>query len=122
MNVVICGSRIIRRYVVVETALDKFFAEHPELEMTELISGAARGVDTLAENWAIQRGIPVQRYPALWGKFGIGAGFRRNLEMLGICDVMIAILPVDLETNGTKHMITNAKKLNKKYFVLRVIP
>jgi len=122
MKICVCGSRVIKRYSVVEQALTKFFAEHPELEMTELISGAARGVDTLAENWAIQRGIPVQRFPADWDKWGMSAGFRRNVEMVNIADVIIAIMPEGMDSKGTSHTIRYSKECAKPCFILRVIP
>lgn len=47
-------------------------------QITTVISGKARGVDTLGERWAAANKISVERFPADWS-LGRGAGFRRNL-------------------------------------------
>lgn len=43
-----------------------------------LITGAARGADTLAEKIFRQTDLPYIGIPAQWGKFGKGAGYERN--------------------------------------------
>lgn len=122
MKICICGSRIIKRYAPIEKALNEFFAEHSDLKMTELISGAAKGVDTLAENFALRNGIPIQRYYADWQKFGIGAGFKRNSQMVDISDAVIAIFPLGLRTNGTMDTVRKGRVKGILVFILEVIP
>lgn len=47
-----------------------------------VISGCARGADTLALDWAQFRECPTAEYPADWDQYGKVAGFLRNQEML----------------------------------------
>lgn len=49
--------------------------------ITRLVHGAARGADSLAGEWAEERGVPVDVYPADWETYGKGAGFIRNQLM-----------------------------------------
>lgn len=50
--------------------------------ITEVISGTARGADTIGEHWAQARGIAVRRFPAQWDRYGKRAGPLRNQQML----------------------------------------
>lgn len=47
-----------------------------------LMSGGARGADTLALCWASDRELNAIRVPARWGKMGRSAGMERNARML----------------------------------------
>lgn len=75
-----------------------------------IISGAARGVDTLAYNWAETYGVPIEEYPADWEKYGKGAGHIRNQQMLdeGKPDKVLAIQG----GKGTADMVRRARKAN----------
>lgn len=72
-------------------------------EEVVVIHGAARGVDTLANNIAIRCGIEVRRYPADWNQYGKSAGFIRNQHMLdhGKPDLVLAAPG----GRGTAHMV-----------------
>lgn len=58
---IIAGSRSITDYATVKTIMDTL-VDLSELEVGEVVSGGARGVDTLGEVWAKERGIPVSRH------------------------------------------------------------
>ena len=75
MKVLICGGRDYSNYQDLKSVLDKFF-------ITEIISGGARGADSLAIQYAKARRIPYREYPANWKKHGRKAGVLRNQEML----------------------------------------
>lgn len=77
--------------------------------------GAARGVDTLGELWAIRHGIPVHKFPADWGRFGQAAGLYRNSEMASYADA--AIILWDGESRGTLDMIDRMRRRGKPYEV-----
>ena len=79
-------------------------------EITEVVSGKARGVDTLGEWWAKsgEKDIPIQSFPADWKKFKKAAGYIRNAEMAKYADALIAIW--DGESRGTFNMIEEAMK------------
>lgn len=64
-------------------ALDDLLACGPRHQLT-VLSGGATGADTLAMEWAIDRGVFFIAHPADWKRHGRGAGFIRNQAMLDI--------------------------------------
>lgn len=110
MKVLICGSRSITNPAVISQAVAR-----SGMIPTQIISGGARGVDTLARLYARLNGIAFTEYPADWETHGKQAGFLRNIEMVDTADAVIAIW--DGESRGTKHSIDYAKKQEKEVFV-----
>lgn len=110
MKTIIAGSRGIDSVMDVLAAMaDSGF------EITEVVSGGAKGVDLLGELLAASSGIPVRRFPAEWDRHGKSAGPIRNIQMAEYADALIAIW--DGKSRGTKHMIDQAKRRNLKVFV-----
>jgi hypothetical protein len=104
MELVIFGSRGISDYTLVKDLVDKFVQEMNPAEDLEIVSGMARGVDTLAVRYAEERNIRLNRFPADWKKFGRKAGPLRNIEMSEYADYGLAIW--DGVSRGTAHMIS----------------
>ena len=77
MKVIVAGSRGIEVISLVDAAI-----RQSGFEVTEVVSGTARGVDRLGEEWAMSRGIPIARFPADWARHGRRAGIVRNLQMI----------------------------------------
>lgn len=98
MRTIIAGSRDIKDYALVVDAINKA-PWKPSL----IISGGAKGVDTLGEQWAEANDIPVEKYHANWKQFGRAAGPIRNRDMAEKADALIAIW--DGKSKGTKSMI-----------------
>jgi hypothetical protein len=73
----------------------------------EVVSGMARGVDMGAFHWAKDKGLPVVEAPALWDKYGKGAGLIRNQWMAWYATHLIAIW--DGKSRGTQQMIRVAQ-------------
>ena len=75
-----------------------------------VIEGAARGADELAHRWAASRGVPNDRYPAEWNKYGRAAGPVRNKRMLdeGSPDLVVAF--PEAGGRGTQNMMRQALK------------
>jgi|SRR5579885_757659 len=88
-RVLVCGGRDYGDRAVLFTALDRLHAEH---RFTVLIAGGARGADTLAAEWARERGIPTEIYMADWKRQRRAAGPIRNERMLreGKPDLVVA--------------------------------
>ena len=83
-----------------------------------IVSGGARGVDTLAERYAKENEISYTAFVAEWSKYGKGAGPIRNQKIIENCDVVIAFL---VETSkGTKNSVELAKKLNKPILIINL--
>lgn len=74
----------------------------------EVVSGTARGADTMGELWAVERDLTVHTFPANWDKFGKSAGYRRNEEMAVFADA--AVVFWDGASRGSEHMINLARK------------
>jgi len=103
VRTIIAGSRSITDFHQVRVAI-----EFSGIKITEVISGCARGVDTLGEQWAITADVPIKRFPADWGKLGKSAGYLRNQQMADYADALIAVH--DGVSRGTADMIRRAKK------------
>lgn len=121
MKTIICGSRELCGFLREEDP--ELWDQHAQIfmnvletcpfleDITEVVSGKARGVDTLGEIWASMYNIPVKPFPADWGTYHKAAGPIRNQEMLNYClttDSVIAILRYN--SLGTKDMIERSEK------------
>lgn len=118
MKVIIAGSREITDYATVERAI-----RESGFQITEVVSGTARGVDRLGERWARENGIVVAPFPAQWkvgGKQNLGAGLLRNALMAEYADALIAIH--DGVSRGTANMIYIAKSKGLHVHVLVWVP
>jgi hypothetical protein len=68
-----------------------------------VLSGTARGADTMGADWANCNYLPVEEYPADWDAHGKAAGYVRNALMASKADTLIAFW--DGVSKGTEHMI-----------------
>ncbi len=103
MKTIIAGSRDITDYSVVEDAI-----KESGFEITQVISGMAKGVDSLGELWAHYNNIGCHLCPANWNKYGKSAGPIRNVEMLELADALIVI--INNNSRGSTHMLNIALK------------
>lgn len=122
MKVIIAGSRGIgitdtgkqsRDFSIIKEVVEK-----SKFEITELVSGGARGVDTLGEYYANANDIPIKQFLPDWEKKKAAAGMIRNAEMAKYADALIAIW--DGESRGTKNMIEVAERKGLKVFVWKI--
>ena len=116
MKLIIAGSREITDY---QTFLEciKLCGITPN-DITEVVCGMARGVDTLGKQWALTNNLPVKEFPADWNKDGKAAGFLRNLDMARYADALLAIW--DGKSRGTAHMIKSAQSHQLKTWVCEI--
>src|SRR5688572_23745979 len=68
-----------------------------------IISGGARGVDTIAEVAAESLGLKTMIFPAEWQRYGKSAGHRRNALMVAAADKVVCFW--DGRSRGTKGSI-----------------
>lgn len=80
MRVLVFGGRDFSDYTSLCTHLDAARALNPSIAM--IIHGGARGADSLAGRWAIERGLHVAEVRAMWNFYGNSAGSLRNEAML----------------------------------------
>ena len=115
MRVIIAGSRDITEYTdVYEAILESRWKD----DITEVISGGARGVDKLGERFAREHNLPVTHFLANWNKHGKAAGYIRNQEMAMNADALIAVW--DMKSKGTANMIEVAQAMDIPTFIWRV--
>lgn len=104
MKVIIAGSRELRDYQTVKDAV-----ENSDFDVEEVVSGGARGIDSLGETWAEYHDIPVESFEITdeeWQEKGKKAGPLRNGEMAEYADALIAIW--DGQSRGTRSMLEKA--------------
>lgn len=114
MRVIIAGGRAFDDYDLLCSKCDTVLSEQSDIE---IVSGTARGADTLGERYANERGYRIKQFPADWNKYGKRAGYLRNEQMALYADALIAFW--DGESKGTKHMIELAKKHGLKVKVIQ---
>ena len=113
MRTIIAGTRTITDYQLVKDAV-----KESGFEISVVICGMAKGVDSLGLQYAEENDLPVEKYPANWEKFGKSAGYKRNVEMADVADALIA---VTTGSPGTRHMIDIARAKGFKVFVKEVV-
>lgn len=102
MITAIIGSRNI-------TAFD--FSKVISPETTEIVSGGARGVDTLASDYACSHNIKLTVFLPNYNKFGKPAPIIRNKQIIDYCDNVIAVW--NGVSRGTQFTLNYAKKQSK---------
>lgn len=115
-KVIVAGGRKFNDYNLLKSKLDAILAEKRKTHQIYIISGMAKGADTLGEQYANENGFTVLGFPAEWNLYGKRAGILRNEEMAKVGDALIAFW--DGESPGTKHMIETARD---KRLLVRVI-
>ena len=103
MKILVCGGRDFNDYNAVKHVLD-------DLKPGCIVSGMARGADTLAARWARNNNVRLLEYPADWKRYGRSAGFRRNRQMLDSEHPhLVVAFPGG---RGTRHMVSYARSRN----------
>jgi hypothetical protein len=114
MRTIIAGSRYFTDMPTLEKAI-----EDSGFDITEVVCGCARGVDTLGKEWAENYGVQVALFPADWQKFGKAAGPIRNQEMAEYGDSLILLWNPE-SSRGSRSMLREAKKLNLDIFTVDI--
>jgi len=112
MKAAIVGSRTFNDYDALRESIDSL-----NIHIDEIISGGAKGADSLAERYARENEIAITIFPAEWKKYGRAAGMIRNRDIIKSADVVIAFW--DGESKGTKNSIDLAEKHGKILHVFR---
>jgi hypothetical protein len=112
-KVIICGTRTFSDYGLLKEKCDHYLSKK---ESVTVISGCAKGADTLGEQYAKEKGFAILKYPADWERYGKSAGYKRNQAMAEIADGVIAFW--DGESKGTEHMINIARDKNIRVIVI----
>lgn len=107
-RVIIAGSRSFNDYGLLKEHCLSILHEKMKTHRVIIVSGHARGADSLGERFANEFSLPFELHPAKWRLLGKAAGMVRNAEMAKCSDELIAFW--DGESHGTRHMINFARK------------
>ena len=123
MRVIIAGKRDFTNRSFVFDVLNEVFAQIglPDL----IIEGGAKGVDSIAHEYANAHNIPVSTIPADWRTYGRAAGSIRNQQMAELAGkdpdgeaYLIAFW--DGKSPGTGNMIKTAARLGIKWHIVNI--
>jgi hypothetical protein len=111
MKVAVIGSRTFDDYELVKETLSTF-------TISLLVSGGAKGADSLGERYANENNITTLIFKPDWKKHGPAAGPIRNTDIVNNADTIIAFW--NGESRGTKDSITKAEKLGKEVIIIKI--
>lgn len=115
-RVIVAGGRDFVDYALLKKRLDAALINKVAQGIV-VVSGKARGADSLGEKYARERGYDIAEFPADWDTHGKAAGHIRNRQMAENADALVAFW--DGKSRGTKNMIETAKKLELAVIVVR---
>lgn len=113
MKLAIVGSRDFNDYELLKKTLEPI-----KDKVSLVVSGGAKGADSLGERWAKENNIPTQIFYPDWNKYKKAAGFKRNVEIVDNCDAVVAFQIND--SKGTQHTINISKEKGKKVKVIQL--
>ncbi len=117
MRVIIAGCREFTDYEFFEEKVGRILCATQPRDI-EIVSGGAKGVDTMARDLAAHYGIKCTVMPADWNANGKAAGPIRNRQMAEYGTHLIAFW--DGKSRGTKNMIEEAEKCGLTIRVVRI--
>jgi hypothetical protein len=109
MKLAIIGSRAIEKI-----DLNVYIKEKP----TVIISGGAKGIDTIAWEWALRNDIEIVVHRPNYDKDGKWAALKRNDIIIDEADKIIAFW--NGKSTGTKYVIERAERLNKPLEIILI--
>ena len=107
MKLAIIGSRRLSI-----TNIDSYIPKN----VSEIVSGGAKGIDTIAVSYARQNNIPFTEFLPEYSKYGRIAPLKRNAQIAEYLDSVLAFW--DGKSKGTKHTISHFKKLGKEVILV----
>lgn len=118
MRILICGGRDFTRQDVFDKAMAAVTRNGHVIGGIEIISGMAKGADTMAVVFAKTHGYPLHEFPAKWYELGPPAGPKRNQQMIdeGHPDLVVAFPTA--KSTGTWDMIRKTQKAGIKLIIV----
>lgn len=115
MNLAIVGSRTILDPFYLNKAYKRLISHCPDDDIISVISGGAKGVDSMAKDFAEHYKVPLTVFYPDWDTHGKAAGFIRNEKIIKNATHVIAVW--DGVSKGTLHSIKLSRSWNKHLVV-----
>ena len=116
MKIAIVGSR---NPGVSYSEWEKLFLSKVNLsEVTEIVSGGAKGIDTYAKLFAGRHHIPLMEFLPEYSVYGRNATLLRNTQIVREASVVYAFPTA--ESKGTHHSISEAKRMGKRLIIINL--
>lgn len=114
-RIIIAGGRDFHNQPLILQELDKItIGLHAD--DIQIISGKAKGADTVGIDIANRFNTNLALFPAQWDRYGKTAGYKRNYLMAQNADVLLAFW--DGKSSETNHMINIAKEAGLEVIVI----
>ena len=105
-TILVYGGRDFNNVELLFSRLDQL-NQRPDINITMVVQGGAKGADLLAKQWALSRGIHCAQVDAMWDFYQRSAGYKRNSAMLELKPIYGVAFPGG---KGTKMMTILCKK------------
>lgn len=116
-KVVIAGPRnFTNKEFIFSKLLELEILYHDGKDWEEIIVGGAKGMDTIAKQYANEFFYPLREFPSDWNKYGKSAEPIRNQEMAKYADVLIAFY------NGSRGISDIIKQAMQHGLTIHIIP
>jgi predicted Rossmann fold nucleotide-binding protein DprA/Smf involved in DNA uptake len=110
-RIAVVGSRTFTDYGQVSTVL-----ANTVLDEDSLVSGGAVGVDSMAQRYAREFGLEITIIYPNYGRYGKGATFHRNRQIVEHSDLVLAFYAKGrFQQGGTSNTIHWAQELGVPY-------
>ena len=128
----IVGSRIYTNKKAIENIIDQCIQKYGK-ENIRIVSGGAKGADTLGREIALEKGLAYMEYnPAhtgwnehsgkpkdFYGKpYNVGHFFERNTFIAEDSDILFAFIPKNHQSNGTMDTVGKAENMLKPVYIM----
>ncbi|MDR2572932.1 MAG: SLOG family protein [Desulfovibrio sp.] len=120
MNIAVIGSRTFNDYQTLESVvlvvLKEKSANPPDVT---IMSGGAKGADSLARDFAQKHGAKYLEFLPDWEKHGKSAGIIRNADIVKNSDFVVAFW--DGQSRGTRHSLEFARQNGTPYYAYNFV-
>lgn len=114
-KLIVAGGRDFQDYDLLSKTLHGIANNEFADKQVSIVTGMARGADTLGLQFALEQNVKVYRFPASWDRYGKKAGYMRNTQMGNFADGLLAFWN---GSKGTGHMINIMETLNKPVHIV----
>ncbi len=125
-RVIIAGSSSFDDYDLFKAKCDHYLSSKRDSHFITILCGTSANTEYFIHKYGQENSINIERYEAEWGKYGQGAGYKSNNEMVAHADALIAFwdgkgrmtgsLIGAAKAKGLKVAVVNYKVSTENYF------